>query len=451
MDTTKAHIRDTLKLAIPVSIGYMGHVTLGLTDSLMVGKLGAVHLAAASLIVHIFGLTLVIALGLGFAITPIVANADGEGNPELCREALRHGLLINGITGFLFFGIQMIFAELLPFLRQDPEVTRIGAQYLRILALTFLPVMVTISFKNFIEGLSFTKPAMYIVLSANIMNILGNWLLIYGNLGFPAMGLNGAGISTLINELYMAAAIAVYTYRSKRFKKYMPLIHRGKLRRQLIFRLLKVGLPTGVHYFFEVGSISVFAIMMGWLGAQYLAAHQIALTIASVSFMVVFGVASAATIRIGNALGRDNPREAKQAGFAAIGLGACIMIGFGLIFIAFRGVIPRLFIDDPVVISTASVLIVIAALFQIADGSQAVGMGSLRGLEDTRVPMTIAFIVYWLVGIPVAYCCGFLLHWGAAGIWTGLLTGLFIAAGLFILRFRRKINDAIALSERVPL
>jgi MATE family, multidrug efflux pump len=433
----KTHIRETLRIATPVSIGYLGHILLGVTDSLMVGQLGAIPLAAASLVVHIFSLSIVVALGMTFAITPIVAHSDGEGNSLRAKETLRHGLMINLALGVLLVGMQFLVANLLPLIGQDAEVVYQAQPYLRILGFGFIPFMITMSFKNFIEGLSFTKPGMYIVLSANILNVFGNWLFVYGNLGFPASGLNGAGYSTLIVEVYMAVVMVAYCYRSALFVKYRPLITLDKLNKSLLKRIIKVGAPTSIHYFFEVGSISVFAIMIGWIGVRYLAAHQIAISLASISFMTIFGIASASTIRIGNALGRQEPRDARRAGFVAMAFGGGLMVLFGVCIVLMRDVFPTFFVDDPLVISTASGLLIVAAIFQVADGLQAVGMGTLRGLEDTRVPMTMAFIIYWLVGIPVGYLCGFTFGLGAIGIWLGLLSGLVIAAAMFVYRFHR--------------
>ncbi len=441
--TSRDHLKQTIALAVPVAIGQIGQVLLGVTDSLMVGRLGSEHLAAASLGNSIFLLLLVLAVGIAAAITPLVAIASGENKPGECAIILRQGMLTNIGVSILLTVTALLLANFLSYLNQPPGVVTLATPYLRIMGFAFVPMLVFFSARNFIEGLSFTRPAMVIMLTANIVNVFGNWVLIYGNLGFPALGLNGAGYSSLLVEIFIAVAIIIYLHRSSRFDAYRPLFHYRKLRWDVIRRLLSVGVPSGMQFLFEAGSFSFAAIMIGWLGSKYLAAHQIAISLASISFMFILGIAHASTIRVGNALGRGDAVAIRRAGFTSIALSAGVMSIFGLIFVIFRHHLPWLYNSDPEVIPIASSLLIIAAIFQISDGVQAVGMGVLRGLTDVKIPMFIAIIAYWIVGVPTGYILCFKFGLGAQGVWLGLLFGLTTAGILFTLRFRRRSTEMI--------
>ncbi|MFA6234012.1 MAG: MATE family efflux transporter, partial [Bacteroidota bacterium] len=300
----KDHFRETVLLAVPVSIGQLGHVMLGVTDSLMVGRLGEVPLAAAALGHSIFVLMLVFAVGVCNAITPLTAIAAGKNDHEAAGIVFRQGLLVNAAMGLLLVLFTWLISDSLSLMGQLPEVVTLAAPYLRIMGFSFLPMAIFFSFRNFIEGLSFTKPAMVIIILANGVNVFGNWVLIYGKLGMPAYGLIGAGISSLMVEVFAAVTLVAYVLRASSFRRYHPLLQYRSFNRPIIARILRIGLPSGVQYVFEAGSFSFSAVMIGWIGATALAAHQIALSLASVSFMITLGISNAATIRGGNAVGR---------------------------------------------------------------------------------------------------------------------------------------------------
>jgi MATE family multidrug resistance protein len=286
---------------------------------------------------------------------------------------------------------------------------------------------------------------MVITLIANLVNAFTNWVLIYGNLGFPALGLDGAGWATFASRVFMAIALLAFVMRNKFFKQYDVSFHFKSINFVVIKRILSIGLPSGFQYFFEVGAFSTAVIMVGWLGTTQLAAHQIAINLASISFMAVLGISAAGSIRVGNAVGKQDISETRKAGFTAIISGALIMAFSGTIFIIFRNYLPTLYVDDKSVITIASSLLIIAALFQLSDGTQAVGIGILRGLTDVKIPTAITFIAYWLVGLPVGYLLGFTLELGVQGVWYGLLFGLTTSGILLTLRFNAKSKQLVKI------
>lgn len=438
MESYSYHFKRTLKLAYPVAIGQLGHVMLGVVDSMMVGRVSAESLAAASLVNGLVFLVVVFGLGMTLAITPLVAIARGKDDFKRCGIILRQGLLINFVVSLLLSILIYIAADLIFFLNQPAEVARLAASYTKILSFSIVPFMLFQNYRQFIEGLQYTKPAMYIMLIANGVNVFGNWIFIYGNLGSDAYGLDGAGYSTLLTRVFMATSMISYVILSRKFKQYDPSLKFRSINRSIIKKLLNIGIPTGFQHMFEVGAFAFSAVMIGWLGSKPLAAHQIALSMASITFMFILGISAAGTIRVGNAVGRQDKAEVRNSGFSAILMAAGIMAIFGSCFIIFRNLLPLLYINDPEVITLAASLLVVAAIFQISDGVQAAGLGVLRGITDVKVPMFISFVAYWILGFPIGYLLGFTFKLGAVGIWIGLLTGLTVAAIFFTLRFHLK-------------
>lgn len=437
MTDIKFHIKETLKLAYPVVIGQLGHMMLGVVDSLMVGKLGAVPLAASSLVNGLILLIIVLGIGMSVALTPLVAIAKGSGNHDQCGIILRQGLLVNLVFSILLVLVVYFFADIIYYLNQPYEVTVLAESYLKILSFSIIPFMMFQTYKQFIEGLSFTKPAMIILILANVVNVFGNWVLVFGNLGMPRLELDGAGFATLLTRISIAIAIFIYVKYSKQFKQYDPTLRFKSINWKVIKKILDLGIPGGFQMFFEVGGFAFAAVMIGWIGAKELAAHQIAISLASITFMVGLGISIAATIRVSNFLGKKDLIGIKNAGYSALFIVAIIMGLFGTMFIMLNNFLPTLYILDPVVVEIASSLIIIAAIFQGVDGLQVVGIGLLRGLTDLKAPMVIAFIAYWVIGLPVAYLLGFTFGYGVEGVWISFVVGLSIAAIFFIRRFLR--------------
>lgn len=443
--TYKEHIKLTLQLSYPVIIGQLGFIMMGVVDSLMVGTLGSAPLAAASLGNSITLLIFIVGIGVSFAVTPLVAISVGAKKYSDCGVYFRQSLLVNLTFGFILMAVTLICSELLIYLNQPAEVLAQAKSYTRILGLGAIPVMLFQTYKQFIEGLSVMMPAMVITILANIVNAFTNWVLIFGNLGFPALGLDGAGWATFTSRLFMAISLMFYVMNKIYFKQYDVSFHFKNINVPVIKKILSLGLPSGIQYFFEVGAFAFAVIMIGWLGTDQLAAHQIAINLASISFMVVLGLSISGGIRVGNAVGEKNINRVRKAGFTSIFLALCVMAVSGLIFILLRNYLPTLYIDDKTVISIASSLLIIAALFQLSDGVQAVGIGILRGLTDVKIPTLITFVAYWIVGLPTGYFLAFVLGWNVQGIWIGLLAGLTTSAILLTLRFNAKSKHIITV------
>jgi len=443
MTIFKQHIVNTFKLAYPVIIGQLGIIMMGVVDSLMVGKLGAAPLAAASLGNGMTFLILIIGIGISFAVTPLVAIAVGAGKFEDCGIYFRQSLLVNSIFSIVITLLIFIGADLIQYFDQPLEVQSQAVSYMKILGLSSLPLLLFQTYKQFIEGLSVMRPAMIITLLANVVNAFVNWVLIFGNLGFPALELDGAGWATFTSRVFMALALMGFVMNNKFFKQYDVSFHFKSINTRVIKKILSLGLPSGLQYFFEVGAFSFAVIMVGWLGTNQLAAHQIAISLASISFMAVLGLSVAGSIRVGNAVGMKNIEETRRAGFTALLMGAAIMLVSGLVFITLRNFLPTLYVNNEVVISYASSLLIIAALFQLSDGIQAVGIGILRGLTDVKIPTAITFIAYWIVGLPGGYLLGFNFELGVQGVWIGLLLGLTTSAILLTLRFNSRSKQII--------
>jgi MATE family multidrug resistance protein len=441
----RKEIKKILSLAYPVIIGQLGTIMMGVVDSIMVGKLGSAQLAASSLANSLYLLVLIIAIGNAVAVTPLIAILLGAKKIDECGIYYQNSFIINLVMAFLTFAITILCSHFLYFFNQAKEVEAYTKSYLQIIGLSAFPLMVFQTNKQFIEGMSIMRPAMIVTLIANVVNAFANWLLIFGNLGMPRLELDGAGWATFISRVFMAASMLIFVHRSERFSNYNLTFSLKVLDIRIIKTILRVGIPSGFQYFFEVGAFSFAVVMVGWIGAKELAAHQIAISLASVSFMGVLGISQAGGILVGNAVGEQNITKARKAGFHSIFLGMVWMSFSGLIFILFKNYLPMIYINDTEVISAASNLLVIAALFQLSDGIQAVGVGICRGLTDVKIPTLITFVAYWVISLPVGYLLGFIFNLGLEGVWIGLLIGLTVSAILLTLRFNHKSRHIIKI------
>ncbi|MBG8551984.1 MATE family efflux transporter [Hymenobacter guriensis] len=441
----RPHFKPTLLLAYPVVISQLGHVLVNVCDSMVVGQLGIVPLAAVSLGVSVSTVVLVFGLGLSMGITPLVAAADGQ------RDVARIGqLLVNGVLLCTLAGVMLALAGLvvpwgLQFLRQPAAVVALAAPWVRIMFMSLLPLMVFQGFRQFAEGLGLTRQAMYLSVLANVLNALLCYALVFGNWGAPRLGMVGSAWATLISRVLMAILMATYVLRARRLQPYRAAVGAWRPSGAVLRKLTDLGAPIGVQMMFEVGAFSVSAIMIGWLGATALAAHQIAINVASVTYMAASGIAAAATIRVGRQRGLGNALGSRHAGYTAYLLTFAFMSGMGLVLVFGRFFIPTLYNHNPEVVGQAASLLLIAALFQVSDGVQVVGLGALRGLEDVKWPSVVALLAYWAVALPLGYVLGFVFKLGAMGVWTGLLTGLSLVAGVLLWRFNR--FSAVAVNE----
>jgi MATE family multidrug resistance protein len=424
-------------------IGQLGIIFMGVVDSAMVGRVGADSLAASSIANGIFILILIIGIGVSYVISPLVAIAIGGKNYSYCDKIFQQSFYINFVLSIVLFLFSFFASNLIQFLNQPPEVEKLAKPYLEILSVSIIPIMVFQTYKQFIEGLSIMKPAMIITIAANFINAFSNWILIFGNLGLPALGLNGAGFATLISRTFMMLSIIFYVSNSNLFTNYRLKILPLKIEKKIAVKILKLGIPGGFQYFFEVGAFAFASIMVGWIGTTELAAHQIALSLSSISYMVILGISSAAAIRVGGFVGEQNIKETRKAGFAALLLSASMMLAFGLIFILGNKILPSLYIENQEVIGIASTLLIITALFQVFDGTQATGIGILRGITDVKIPTLLTFTSYWIIGLPSGYIFAFYFNGGVIGIWLGFLLCLITSASLLTLRFNYKSKQMI--------
>jgi MATE family multidrug resistance protein len=443
LKSVRKHIKETLQLAYPVAIGQIGYVMMGVVDSAMVGQIGYNFLAAASLANGLFFLTLVVGIGISYAVTPLMAISIGSNSKNEFVNLFKQSFYINFITGIVLVIATYFFADIIYILNQPEEISELAVPYTRILGFSLLPIMIFQSYKQFIEGMAIMRPAMIITILANFVNLFANWVYIYGNLGFPRLELNGAGFATLTSRTFMMLVLIFFLRKSRSFSQYNLRIIPIQIDKSLIKRLLKLGIPSGLQYFFEAGAFTFAAFMIGWLSAKDLAAHQIAISIASMTYMVVLGISSSSAIRVGNAVGARNINETRKAGFTALSLSAIFMLSCAVILIIFNDSLPLLFVDEIDVIKIASSLLLIAAFFQLFDGVQAVGLGVLRGITDVKYPTAITFISYWIIGLPLGYFLGFTLQYGVAGVWIGLSVGLATSASLLTLRFNSKSREVI--------
>ncbi len=418
---------------MPVAVSQLGIVLTGVVDNMMVGWVSYEHLSAASLGNGIFIILAVISMGITNAISPLVAEADAEKKPWKCRMFLHQGVLVGIGASILTMLLMEGSMQVLPYMDQPPEDVRLGSSYMQWLSASVLPMILFLTYKQYTDGLSLTQVAMVVTLIGLAVNTLANWLLIFGHWGFPEMKLNGAGVPTLISRVVMFVLIAgfVHIYKPshvKRSQGWRPLP-------RTLRKILYLGVPSGLQMFFEVGAFAGAIIIVGWIGQAPRSAHQIVLNLSSVTYMVVTGIAAGATIRVGNARGRRNMREAREAGFAGLWLGVLFMLVSAVVFVWGRHMIPAWYNDHPEVLQIASGLMVLAGGFQLFDGIQAVGLGILRGLQDVVIPMFVAFVCYWIIALPLGYVTSFTLGWGVKGIWVGFVVSLGLAAVAFVWRF----------------
>ncbi|GAB4407089.1 MAG: MATE family efflux transporter [Bacteroidia bacterium] len=434
-----AHLRSTLLLSIPVMVGQLGHVLMGFVDNLMIGRLGYVYLSAASLANGVFFIQTVIGMGMTYALAPMIAEAVGAGKPRRAGLIFDQGVWASLVVGSLLTLLVYGSASLLPLLGQPVEDVALADDYLRIISLSVLPMMLFMAGKQMADGHALTLPAMVITLIGLAFNVVANWLLIYGVGVFPRLELNGAGYATLLSRILMMVLMLGYLMWSRRFRIY------GILRRALAWhpglfrRVLALGLPSGFQYFFEVGAFIGAVVMIGWMdnGSLNRAAHQIAIQLASLTYMVVTGISAAAAIRVGEALGRRQGIELRRAGMSGILLGLAFMLVSALVFLVARRTLVSWFTTDAAVVEIAVGLMLLAAAFQLFDGVQAVGVGILRGMQDVRIPTLITFVVYWVLALPVGYLLAFPLGLGLDGIWYSFVGCLGLAALLLSWRFWR--------------
>ena len=436
-----------LHLAYPVMLGQLGHVMVGLVDNIMVGQLGAAPLAAVSLGNALVFIAISIGTGFSFAITPLIAEADGAGDVEKGRSFFHHGVIMCGVNGIMLFLLLLLAKPILYHMDQPPEVVALAVPYLEIVAFSMIPFMIFQSLKQFADGLSLTKYAMYATIIANLVNVLFNYLLIYGVWIFPRLEVEGAALGTLISRFFMLWFLWEILRKREGLKKYFIWTKREMLRLSVFKRLFSLGFPTSLQMLFEVAIFTATVFLAGTLGTNPQAANQIALNLASMTFMVAVGLGVTSTIRVGNQKGMGNFRTLRTVAISNFMLVFLIEAVFAVGFILLKDLLPTIYIDNIEVITLAAQLLIVAALFQLSDGLQVVILGALRGLQDVKIPSLICFIAYWIIGFPISWILGQEENLGSMGIWFGLLAGLTASAIMLYFRFDHLSKKLIFQAE----
>jgi MATE family multidrug resistance protein len=435
----RAEINDTIKLAWPMALTQLGQIAMMTSDLMLLGRLGD-HVVAAVALAHtvLFG-AFVIGMGVVSAVAPLTAQAFGARQPRLVRRALRVGLWAAVLLGVPLTFLQWYGEEVLLALGQSPEAARLAAQYLYGLALSLVPGWWFIALRGFMGSVNRPEPSMWITIAAIPANFVLAYALIYGAFGLPRLELFGAGLATTLVNLGMCVATVWVAYACRPFKKYQILGAWWRFDWTLMRQLIWVGMPISGSFMLEYGVFAAAAILMGWIGTIELAAHQIALQVAAIMFMVPFGISMAATVRVGHAVGRRDSIGTRRAGLAALALAGAFMATMTVLVALSRHYLPGAFLGDTgdavATATLAATLLLLGASFFIADGIQTVAAGALRGLNDTRIPMLFAALCFWAVGFTACYVLGFPVGWGAFGIWIGLSLSVMLYAALLVWRF----------------
>ena len=434
------HYKALFKLGLPIVIGQLGMIVLGFADTLMIGHHSTEDLAGASFVNNMFNLAIIFATGFSYGLTPIVGSLFGKGEQEAVGRTLKNALLVNGLIGILLTLVMGALYLNIHRLGQPEELLPLMRPYYIVLLISLIFVMLFNALKQFADGITDTQTPMWLLIGGNVLNIFGNWVLIYGHFGFPEMGLLGAGVATLTSRIMMLLAFATIFFTGKRYQPYKEGFLSGKLNKSDFLQLNKLGWPVGLQMGMETASFSLATIMVGWLGAIALAAHQVMLTIGQLGYMMYYGMAAAVAVRVSNFHGQkdtESVRHSASAGFHIILLMA-ICVSFPLFLL--RNEIGGWFTDNDEVTLLVASLIVPFIIYQFGDGMQCNYSNALRGIADVKPVMYIAFIAYFIISLPAGYLFGFVFDWGLTGIWLSFPFGLTSAGLMFWGRFRKQIR-----------
>jgi len=433
-----------MQLAYPVILGMLGHTLIGIVDNIMVGKLGSTELAAVSLGNSMIFIALSLGIGFSTAITPIVGEADAEKDTSKIRLAFHNGLFLCVILGFVLFGLIVLGKPLMEMLHQPKEVIALAKPYLDWVGFSLVPLIIYQGYKQFADGLSMTKYSMYAIVMANILHVVINYCLIYGVWFFPKMEIIGAALGTVISRIAMVVFMHVILSKQEKLNPYFHNFSFDEIKKETIKKIVNIGVPSALQMLFEVVLFTAAIWLCGNIGKTSQAANQIALSLASMTFMFAMGLSVVSMIRISNQKGLQDYKNLVIIARSIFLLAILIEIVFALLFVVFHQIVPPLFLDmsnstqlldNQEVVTIAAKLLLVAAVFQISDGIQVVVLGALRGLQDVRIPMYITFIAYWVIGFPISYYLGEYTNLKAVGVWIGLLAGLTSAALFLYIRF----------------
>lgn len=446
-----------VKLAYPVILGMLGHTLIGIVDNIMVGNLGSTELAAVSLGNSFIFLAMSIGIGFSTAITPLIGEADAEKDTTRIRSVFHHGLLLCTLIGIILFILVVLSKPLMYLMHQPDEVVVLAAPYIDWVAFSLIPVVMFQGYKQFADGLSKTKYAMYAIFMANVVHIFFNYVFIYGFWFFPKLGVVGAAIGTVISRIMMVLFMHYLMKYNRELKVYFSKFIFSHIRKKILKQIINLGFPSAMQMLFEVTLFTAAIWLSGSLGKNSQAANQIALTLATTTFMFAVGMNVTAMIRVSNQKGLGDYKNLITIARSIFLLTIILETIFAFCFIIFHTYLPHLFLnmdnslqieDNAEVIRIASQLLLVAAVFQISDGIQVVVLGALRGLQDVKIPMYITFIAYWLIGFPISFYLGVFTSLKATGIWIGLLAGLTAAALFLYVRFHRLTNRLVVQNSR---
>jgi MATE family multidrug resistance protein len=439
---TRDDLRRLWALALPVVVVQLGMMLMGVVTTVMVGHVSATDLAAAALGNLCFVWLVMLGWGTLMALDPIVAQAHGADDRESVARGVQRGLVLaaglGALTALLFLPVRSV----LVLLRQPADVVPLAARYVEVSIAGIFPFFCFLVLRQSLQAMSRMRAIVVTILGANVLNAALGWALIFGHLGSPALGAVGAGLAATVSRFALALGLLVLAWRGLR-----PLllpVRREALDRVALARMVRLGLPIGLQMQLEYGIFALVALLMGRLGTVPMAAHQIALTVASVTFMVPQGIGGAAAVLVGQAIGAGDGSRARRAAAAALGAGAAFMLLCGLALMTLPGPMARLFSTEAPVLAVATLLLPIAGVFQVFDGIQVVSIGVLRGVGDTRAPVILNVLAFWLVGLPASLWFGFGLHGGAAGLWWGLVVGLVVVALALLVRVRQRLRRSLA-------
>lgn len=436
-------IRVLFQIGIPVVIGNLLQISMSVVDTLMAGNLSARDLAAVAVGGSLFTPVIMLGGGILMGLSPIVAQHFGRRNLILIGKSTRQALWLSLILSVPAVFMLRNTGIVLQFMQVDPEIIPLTLGYMRAISFGVPFLFLYMALRNFNEGISVTKPAMYIGFVGLLFNIVGNYTLMFGKFGFPQLGAVGTGYASSIVMVVLFIGLLIYTWSKKAYKRF-EIFERLRLPEwKYISELLRVGTPIGISMTMEVTMFAVVGLIMGSLGTLAVAAHQIALNFASVTFMLAFGLSSAITVRVGQVYGRSGMVPARFSGFSGIGVAVAFMCCTALIMYLVPGWIVSLYTSDESLRDIAITLIYMAAIFQVSDGLQVSGSGALRGLKDTKVPMIVNLIAYWVIGLPLGYYFGIIREWGPQGLWIGLIAGLTVAAILHNMRFHTLTRNGV--------
>lgn len=445
LDTYKNHYKALVSLGLPIVIGQIGVIILGFADTLMIGHHSTAELGAASFVNNVFNLAIIFSTGFSYGLTPIVGGLFGTSQYAPAGQALRNSLLANSLVAFLITLCMSALYWNVESLGQPEELIPLIKPYYLVLLASLVFVMLFNCFKQFTDGITDTRTAMWILLGGNVLNIFGNYLLIYGKCGLPELGLLGAGISTLFSRMVMVVVFVCIFLRSSRFVRYKVGFLRMGWSKAMFCRLNGLGWPIAFQMGMETASFSLSAIMIGWLGTIALASHQVMLAISQFTFMMYYGMGAAVAVRVSNFNGQRDIVNVRRAAYAGFHLMMALGAVLSLIVFLFRNQLGNWFTDSPEVVTMVTSLIVPFLIYQFGDGLQITFANALRGISDVKPMMLIAFIAYFVISLPVGYLCGFVLDWGIVGVWMAFPFGLTSAGWMLWWRFR-SMTQSVSLS-----